>query len=332
MAQLNINAPIMVVRGDGSLMQADYAQERPVETILSGPAASIMGAKFLSGCKDCLVVDMGGTTTDIAYLHAGQCTISDEGAQIAGWHTKVRALQICTFGLGGDSKIQADNTVKIGPQRVIPLCRGSAAQGDTGLTPTDILHVTGEYQQWDTMRAKAGLQQAAGKLGLDTAQQAAQALKEKTEIQLAAYCQQGMRAFGAKEIPMLLGVGAPAQTWLPEAAVWLGIPAEIPPFAEVANAVGATTGQIRETAHAMIRPNKLTQEYMLYTEEGRHTVSTLEEAQQKGFALARQLAAQKAKRAGAKQFETKTATQVSHDASGALIEQRIQVLEYGYPR
>ena len=125
---------------------------------------------------------------------------------------------------------------------------------------------------------------------------------------------------------------SPAQTWLPEAAVWLGIPAEIPPFAEVANAVGAATGQIRETAHAFIRPNKLTQEYMLYTEEGRHTVPTLEEAQQKGFALARQLAAQKAKRAGAKQFETKTASQVSCDASGVLIEQRIQVFAYGYPR
>ena len=61
-----IKAPLMVVKGDGSLIEAAVAMESPVETILSGPAASVVGARYLSGEDDVFVVDMGGTTTDIA--------------------------------------------------------------------------------------------------------------------------------------------------------------------------------------------------------------------------------------------------------------------------
>ncbi|MDA0336120.1 MAG: hydantoinase/oxoprolinase family protein [bacterium] len=63
-----IVAPLMVVKGDGSMVGADFALERPVETILSGPAASVVGAWHLAGQRDAWVVDIGGTTTDIAVL------------------------------------------------------------------------------------------------------------------------------------------------------------------------------------------------------------------------------------------------------------------------
>lgn len=75
MDALCVRAPLMIVRGDGSLMDAAYAAERPVETVLSGPAASVTGAQFLSGLRDGLVVDMGGTTTDIAAQLGWPCVV-----------------------------------------------------------------------------------------------------------------------------------------------------------------------------------------------------------------------------------------------------------------
>lgn len=118
-----IAAPIMVVKGDGSLMSCELAMQRPVETILSGPAASVAGARFLTEIKDALVVDMGGTTTDTATLKGGQVTVSEQGATVGGIHTHVRALDIRTAGLGGDSLIGFEkNVFTIGPRRVAPLC------------------------------------------------------------------------------------------------------------------------------------------------------------------------------------------------------------------
>ncbi|MBC7316486.1 MAG: hydantoinase/oxoprolinase family protein, partial [Chloroflexi bacterium] len=72
MARLGIRAPLMVVKGDGSLMSADVAKERPIETILSGPAASVVGAQHLASSPHAIVVDMGGTTTDIALVRHGR--------------------------------------------------------------------------------------------------------------------------------------------------------------------------------------------------------------------------------------------------------------------
>jgi N-methylhydantoinase A/oxoprolinase/acetone carboxylase beta subunit len=118
-----IRAPIMVVKGDGSLMSCELALQRPVETVLSGPAASVAGARFLTEIEDALVVDMGGTTTDTATLTGGQVAVSEQGATVGGIHTHVRALDIRTAGLGGDSRIGFDKGVfTIGPRRVAPLC------------------------------------------------------------------------------------------------------------------------------------------------------------------------------------------------------------------
>lgn len=119
----HIQAPLMVVKGDGSLVSAQFALETPVETILSGPAASVVGARHLSGEDDVFVVDMGGTTTDIAVLHQGHPVLNKDGASVGGWRTMVEAVQVHTFGLGGDSEVHLDSkqTFVIGPQRVIPL-------------------------------------------------------------------------------------------------------------------------------------------------------------------------------------------------------------------
>jgi N-methylhydantoinase A/oxoprolinase/acetone carboxylase beta subunit len=118
-----IAAPLMIVKGDGTLMRAEVALEYPVETVLSGPAASVVGAGFLSGLRDFAVADMGGTTTDVAIVLEGHPVIRAEGAVIGGWRTRVEAVDVRTCGLGGDSHVQLDRHghLGVGPRRAMPL-------------------------------------------------------------------------------------------------------------------------------------------------------------------------------------------------------------------
>ncbi len=124
-----VDATILVFKGDGTLMNIEKARERPVETILSGPAASLMGGKLLCKEDNFIVVDIGGTSTDIAYLDDGFPRISKEGATVGHWRTRVRAIDIWTVGLGGDSHVVSDQrgNFKIGPERVVPLSVASAS-------------------------------------------------------------------------------------------------------------------------------------------------------------------------------------------------------------
>ena len=118
-----IRAPLMISRGDGSMMTDAVACERPVETILSGPAASLMGAMHMTGIRDAVVMDMGGTTTDIGILRGGHPSLDREGAIIDGKRTRVMAARVYTSGIGGDSRIVVNpGNVILTPQRVIPLC------------------------------------------------------------------------------------------------------------------------------------------------------------------------------------------------------------------
>jgi N-methylhydantoinase A/oxoprolinase/acetone carboxylase beta subunit len=123
MERRKINAPLMVVRGDGTLMSDEFATKTPVETIHSGPAASAIGGRFISRIDDALVVDIGGTTTDIALIENGQVTVSEEGATVANYKTAVKAANLYSIALGGDSQIAVDreNNLCIGPERVVPL-------------------------------------------------------------------------------------------------------------------------------------------------------------------------------------------------------------------
>ena len=123
MERRGIDAPLMVVRGDGTLMSDEFATRTPVETIHSGPAASAIGGRFLSHQDEALVIDVGGTTTDIALIQEGQVTISEQGAIVAGYKTAVGAANLLSIGLGCDSHITLDRKkdLRIGPERVVPL-------------------------------------------------------------------------------------------------------------------------------------------------------------------------------------------------------------------
>ncbi len=122
-AQRGIHCPIMVVRGDGSTVRASFARGRPVEMIHSGPATSSIGGHFLAGVDNALVIDIGGTTTDIALIQQGLTQVEQGGATVGPYRTCVNTIKVRSLGLGGDSHLQFDThqTLTIGPQRVLPL-------------------------------------------------------------------------------------------------------------------------------------------------------------------------------------------------------------------
>jgi N-methylhydantoinase A/oxoprolinase/acetone carboxylase beta subunit len=118
-----IDAPLMMVKGDGTLINVASALQRPVGTVLSGPAASVLGACALSGLENAVVADMGGTTTDIAVVRNGRPELSFDGAMIGQWRPMVEAVKVYAIGLGGDSEVrfQGGDGLAIGPRRVVPL-------------------------------------------------------------------------------------------------------------------------------------------------------------------------------------------------------------------
>jgi N-methylhydantoinase A/oxoprolinase/acetone carboxylase beta subunit len=123
MAGLGIVCPLMIMKGDGALASADSVVNKPIETILSGPAASLVGAKWLSGLDDFIMSDMGGTTTDVGILEQGRPLVAPQGAEVGGWRTMVKAIDVKTIGLGGDSEISigTNGKIEVGPQRAVPL-------------------------------------------------------------------------------------------------------------------------------------------------------------------------------------------------------------------
>ncbi len=121
MKEMGLDLNIYVMKSDGTVMSREYAMRRPVETLLCGPAASIRGALELTGIKDGLVVDMGGTTSDVALVRDGK-PISSKGVRIGQWNTMVKGVDIDTFALGGDTGVLLrDNEMVLDERRVIPI-------------------------------------------------------------------------------------------------------------------------------------------------------------------------------------------------------------------
>ena len=124
---LGVNAPLVIVRGDGSVLSDTATTHAPIETILSGPAASVVGAAHLVGAKTALVADIGGTTSDVAVMREGRPRLNPIGANVGGHLTMVEAVDVTTIGLGGDSSIKPimkgpkRGQLLAGPNRVVPL-------------------------------------------------------------------------------------------------------------------------------------------------------------------------------------------------------------------
>jgi N-methylhydantoinase A/oxoprolinase/acetone carboxylase beta subunit len=139
LVEMQIDAPFYLSQNDGTLMNADFALNYPVLTFASGPTNSMRGAAFLSGLKDAIVIDIGGTTTDIGVLQGGFPRVAALAVDIGGVRTNFRMPDTLSIGLGGGSLVVAD-PLKVGPQSVgYELTSKALVFGGDTLTTTDIV-------------------------------------------------------------------------------------------------------------------------------------------------------------------------------------------------
>ncbi|GKT10047.1 hydantoinase/oxoprolinase family protein [Desulforhabdus sp. TSK] len=159
-----LNIPIFILKADGGTMSLEASLNSPGQTILSGPAASVMGSlPFSSETDETLVLDIGGTTTDMAVLIRRVPLLDPVGSEVGGYKTLIRSLKTYSIGLGGDSTVRiVDGKLKIGPDR-----QGRAmAYGGPFPTPTDALFVLGKASNGDVEAARRGIQPLAEQLGM----------------------------------------------------------------------------------------------------------------------------------------------------------------------
>ena len=417
MADEGLSCQLMVVKGDGSLLESGYARSRPVETVLSGPAASLAGAAFLAGTRTAMVADIGGTTTDIALLQNGTPRLKPDGALVGGWQTMVEAADIRTCGLGGDSEVTpvgrgTTGGLTLGPRRAVPLsllatqwpevkdklaeqlavavpmstdarfvmplmpngvpawltraeARLAAKAIEMGpssvaeiagtqlalgavdrligrglltlatFTPTDALHVTGDFTGFDAeaamlgakliARQKTGIGQPIAETPEELAGRTLSELHRRTGLALmdAALAHDGVGEMQATNNPLLanlyrdgttgkdslvklslelgtslVALGASAATHYPHVARRMGVELTVPDHAEVAGAVGAAAGSVRQ--RVMISVTQPSEgRYRVHLPGGPRDLGVMDEALASAREVAGQLAEERARKAGA---------------------------------
>lgn len=264
---------VLVLKADGGTMTLEESGQRPIETILSGPAASTMGVQAITSCKEpnYLLVDIGGTTTDLAAVVDGEVLYERDGAVIAGYRTLVPAVLTRSLGLGGDSELHfaEDGQITVGPRRAgTPVCLGGAQ-----LTPTDAVSALELAQVGSRVKAVEALQDCAVRYGLTWADLA----KRIIQAFVAQLCQaveslyrelESMPLYTVREVlnppelrpQAVVGLGAPAPVFIPKLAEALNLPHEVLPFSAGANAIGAAAAAatLSITVHADTELARLT--------------------------------------------------------------------------
>ncbi len=375
MKKMDIDSTLMMMKCDGSLVKIEEALERPVESIFSGPAASLVGAAHLTGLRSCVALDIGGTSTDIAMIKDGVPVVNDSGAVVGGWRTMVKAIKMDTSALGGDSHVWVQKKMFIGPKRVVPLCLaameypvlmdkiknpgkftphlmsdimqptaffvsstgGSHATGiilsdldgaeqkvldaigeeplslsdiekklemhplmfidylrslikkryvqQIGFTPTDALHVLGDYDQWNSEASILGAETLSRYMNINKDEFCLK-LKEQFQKSLALHLVSYFNSDVKKEeiakflectdlvmfrpkIPVVM-VGAPVKAYENELDKVIEGDMRIPEFYDVGNAVGALVGDVIYRTEMLIRPSASgSSGYLLFSDEGR---------------------------------------------------------------
>jgi len=393
MEEKEIKATLMMMKCDGSLVRIEEALQKPVESIFSGPAASLVGAAHLTGLDTCATVDVGGTSTDIAMISGGIPEISDSGARVGGWKTMVKAIQMETSALGGDSLVWIRRKPFLGPSRVIPLCLAASEfpeilqklekndapnerimdeiiqptsffvrnginspellsgeleederaiiehlgteplsiseisirtgkhplmfagilknlirkrhVSQIGFTPTDALHVLGEYARWDGRASFIGAKMLGKTLKQGAEEFSARIKAEvvrKLTLELVSFFAGDMKKEDiekllAKEdvlkfrikVPVVL-VGAPVRAYLKELNEAVDADIRIPAFHEVGNAVGALAGKIVHRTEILIRPSAAgNAEYSVFSRLGKDVFEDYGEALDYGLKLSQRL-------------------------------------------
>ncbi|SHO51223.1 hydantoinase/oxoprolinase family protein [Desulfopila aestuarii] len=303
LAKKGISHPIRILKPDGGNMNMSSSLTYPAQTILSGPSASVMGAiAHAPKDKTCLVLDIGGTTTDMAIILNGAPVIAQNGIEIGSYKTLIRALLTKSIGIGGDSVVRVrEGKLAIGPDR------GGAAMAHGGPqpTPTDAMCVLGMIEQGDRDKAAAGLAVISAELGL--------AVIEAAEQILHTACENIMRAAdemvdqinsrpvytvhemceGVKIRPdYLLVLGGPAGQFAGRLAEMFKGEVEIVPNWRVANAIGCALA--RTTCEVTVYADTARRVITAQGEEYHREISrtfTLDDARKVAFELVRKKAA-----------------------------------------
>jgi N-methylhydantoinase A/oxoprolinase/acetone carboxylase beta subunit len=250
MEKEGISAPLFILKADGGTTTLSKAGEKPVETILSGPAASFMGLNAMLGTdKDAILLDIGGTTTDIFFLADGVPLFEPLGIEIGSFKTLVRAIYSVSIGLGGDSSINILNDeIKIGPKR-----EGRPfAYGGPKPTPTDAMIALGLIKEGDRAKALEAIKTIGDQLNLsaeDTARKILNIMgdKIKNKVDELLFEINSLPVYTVKELlygkklePKLINIiGGPAKILSPILEKKFNIPCYYPKNYQVANAVGA---------------------------------------------------------------------------------------------
>ncbi|PIE64818.1 MAG: methylhydantoinase [Desulfobacterales bacterium] len=246
--ELDLSCPSAILKADGGTIPFAAAATIPAESVHSGPSASVMGALALHASgKDTILLDIGGTTTDIALLAGGSPLLEPYGITIKGRPTLIRALNTTSVGLGGDSLVSHDNgTFTIGPSRSgRPMAFGGPAP-----TPTDALVVTGRVTDGSVEQAeKAMYALRADQPPLKTAEELLKSftLQIKTEVELMidrvfsrpVYTVAALLERKKIEPKELVAVGGPAAAIQKSLSETFGMTTIVPEHYEVANAIGA---------------------------------------------------------------------------------------------
>lgn len=225
--EIGIEAPFYLSQNDGTLMNAEYAEKYPVLTFASGPTNSMRGAAFLSGVKEAVVVDLGGTTSDVGMLVSGFPREASLAVEIGGVRTNFRMPDVLSFGLGGGSIISTD-PLRIGPQSVgYELTTKALVFGGSVMTATDMA-VAGGLADIGDPGAVKGLDKGTVRDVLDGIQSMVDMAVDRMKI-------------SAEPIPVILVGGG---TILVSRSVQGASEMVKPEHFPVANAIGAAIAQV----------------------------------------------------------------------------------------
>ena len=149
--ETGIRGKFYLTQNDGTLMDAEFAEKFPVLTFASGPTNSMRGAAFLSGVADAIVVDIGGTTSDVGSLHKGFPRQATVAVEVGGVRTNFRMPDVFSIGLGGGSHVvETGGAIKVGPTSVgYKIVTEALIFGGKTLTTSDVVVASGRYELGD---------------------------------------------------------------------------------------------------------------------------------------------------------------------------------------
>ena len=272
----SISAPVQILKADGGTLPLEAALKQPVEAVFTGPAASVLGIEALGAPQGkSISLDVGGTTTDIAFWDNGEPLLAKKGAMIGKYPTAVRSFHMRSVGIGGDSAItKLPQGFKVGPERA----GRAAALGGAAATLADALIVLGLASFGDagaSFKALGALchegespemaAQAVLDAALDVIENAIKDMLHEWSIQ-PVYTVSDVLS-GSDFVPQqLVGVGGGAPGLIHALGRRMGLPVVIPPGGMVANAIGAALA--RPTVAASLRADT-TEGYYLIPESGK---------------------------------------------------------------